>query len=736
MSFPSVRSLPGPVRGRRTRRSYRALAVLAVVAAACACGREEPALFRVVERLDSPEGADRTAEVGTPSPAARTSWSAAEIDETWTRVSTAGRTLLRSPALDLPRDEPYAIRVSLAAAGAAERVVLLWGDGGTLSPPDFARNRRELTPDGRRTNVEVPGREIREADLRGGAPRRLRHLFLHVPARPGGRGAVESVALILTSDLLASAPPGPTRMLLDGESREVLVSPGPALAFRLASPPGTEIRLGARLPPATPAGSARVTVGVGETRTVLADRPLRRDRWSDFSLRLPAAPELSLELAVESAGSPVPAYWKVPIVFGPEASPARANVVLYVVDALRADRVEEDPSRRGAAPFLRDLARRGTTFRRAYTAATWTKPSVASLLTSLHPGTHALGARHYSDPLPESVRTLQEALGRAGYVTGQFTANAFAGTLSGLDRGFDDAFMPGAFHGPESPDGGEKITAGALNAKVLPWLEANRDRLFFLYVHSVDAHPPWMAPGTRPGAGAVEAYDAAVAYADAELRRLHSRIESLGLTSRTVFVVTADHGEAFGEHGRHGHGQTVFEEEARVPLVLHIEGRSSAAVEHPVSLVDVMPTLLELCSVRAEPGLQGRSLLPRHGPPGGAAPVFVTRFVYPEDLDAVVRDAEEAHAVVLGRWKLVATGTPSSSRTLALFDLESDPGETRDVSREEPAVVRRLADALEGFLSSQSRERARLSLESPADTEGPSDDAEARRQLRSLGYIR
>jgi hypothetical protein len=137
--------------------------------------------------------------------------------------------------------------------------------------------------------------------------------------------------------------------------------------------------------------------------------------------------------------------------------------------------------------------------------------------------------------------------------------------------------MPDAFNARSASGAAAKVGAGDLNARLIPWIEAHAGDRFFVYIQSVDPHPPFIAPGAESAGDPLSTYHAAIAYNDREIGRLSRRLADLGLSSRTLFVVTADHGEAFGEHGRTGHGQSAYEEEVRVPLIVSWPGTVGGA---------------------------------------------------------------------------------------------------------------------------------------------------------------
>lgn len=710
---------------------------------------------RVVQRLDQPlELQDRARHSGEAATTARYRWSADEIATSWATVATRTSVTLRSPRLELPPDDLLAITVTLPASAASERALLLWSERPTLSREDYLRNRRELSPaSGGPTTVVIRGE-----DLRADAPQAVRYLFLHLPT-PGARdgrtrpplpvgplAGVQSVAVLVTSDLTAAAPVGRARVVIGGEVRDVVYSRGPGVSYRVDVPPRAELRFGLWVTGAAVSLQARVTAAANGRETTLFDQPVTGGAWHDASVPVPVGAGTIVSLSTNAGGSGPAVYWSAPLLVAPEPEIDAPNVVLYVVDSLRADRLGIYGAARSVSPVLDDLGRRGLVYERAYAAASWTKPSITSLLTSLHPETHGLGSRYYTDPLPDSVVTLQDALRADGYVTAQFTANPLAGTLSNLDKGFDWSLLPDAFGRARASDARPKIGADDLNARIVPWIESHARERFLLYIQSIDAHPPFVAPGAGPAGNALADYDAAIAFNDREIGRLYQRLVDLGLASGTLLIVTADHGEAFGEHGRTGHGQSVYDEEVRVPLVVHWPGQvPSGRIEDPVHLNDVLPTILTYCSVVFDRDrFQGRAL-PRPGASGAPRPVIVTKFVYPEDLDVTDANHAESRAVVTFPWKLIASDEADGGRRLALYDLGADPLERLDLAPFQPERVGRLNDFLDRFLRDQATARRRFLAEHGGPPGGRAGGVAAPRrlpsretleQLKSLGYIR
>jgi arylsulfatase A-like enzyme len=364
------------------------------------------------------------------------------------------------------------------------------------------------------------------------------------------------------------------------------------------------------------------------------------------------------------------------------------NVVLVVIDTLRRDHLATYGYPRNTAPFLDGLARQGAAFE-AITPASWTKPATVSLLTGLHPVHHQAVDR--LDRIPPGALTLAERLRSAGYHTFGVSANGWVSHPFGFDRGFDHFLLA------------DNIKAPALNRQLLPQL----DRLkppFFLYVHYIDPHLPYepeVAWDGTPLAAAERAhpvtidevdathflhrspellarardlYDGEIRGVDDALRAVVGRLTQRGLMAHTVLVVTADHGEELEDHGRMSHGQTVYQELLQVPLVIRSPRLPGGRRPGRASLLDVVPTLLDLLgidppSTSGDDALDGMSLAgqlgahPAAASAGGADRPFLS---YLDFVDGT------GLSLIRGNHKLVLGKNPYRKQ---LFDLAADPHE-------------------------------------------------------------
>jgi arylsulfatase A-like enzyme len=403
----------------------------------------------------------------------------------------------------------------------------------------------------------------------------------------------------------------------------------------------------------------------------------------------------------------------------------RPNVVIVLLDAVRADHLPPYGYPRDTAPFLTSLAAKSVVFDRAYSSSGWTSPATASLFTSLHPFQHGViwNIRRMRESefrvsrVPDEPETIAEALKAAGYATFAVSDNPSASSLGGFDAGFD-RFESAA-------DG----SATAVNRRVKQWrADLEGGRPYFLYLHYMDAHEPYLPQGRafdefmkdgrpNPRRDFVAAYDSEIRLLDSKVQGL---FESLGWGENTIVIVTSDHGEGFHDHGLTGHANSLYDELMRVPLIVYSGGGrfTPGRVTVPVGHVDVLPTLRELAGLPPDPRNVGWSLAPllREGRWDRGERPLLGHLV---EFDG----KHEVRAVVLGRYKLVER-RPGGAE---LFDLEADPGESRDLAERHPEVVARLREAYERVETAATRyaESGRQTQLTP----------EAVEKLRALGYI-
>jgi arylsulfatase A-like enzyme/Tfp pilus assembly protein PilF len=400
---------------------------------------------------------------------------------------------------------------------------------------------------------------------------------------------------------------------------------------------------------------------------------------------------------------------------------APRNVLLVTIDTLRADHVGAYGYAAAQTPRLDALAASGMRFERATTVAPLTLPVHSSLLTGTFPAWH--GVRDNGGfYLGDEQTTLAEVLKGRGYRTGGFVASFVLdrrwGTSQGFDRFFDefdlDRFKDSLGMDAIQRPGNEVVD------QALAWLGAAKDdRPFFAWVHLYDPHAPYEAPEpyrSRFPATQAGAYDAEIAFADAQLGRLFDALSADGRLADTLVVVAGDHGEMLGERAEQTHGFFIYEPVTHVPLVMAGPGVPARVVPDQVRVVDVMPTVLARLGVPAPSAVQGRDLAPL------ARGERMALFAHSESWYPRYHYGwSELRSVQDGRYKLIHAPRPE------LFDLSDDPREARDLAREQPARVATLTRALEEMESA---------VAGTAAAAGPrAMDAETEERLAALGYV-
>ena len=342
----------------------------------------------------------------------------------------------------------------------------------------------------------------------------------------------------------------------------------------------------------------------------------------------------------------------------PQAAADSPNVLVIIVDTLRADHLSTYGYDRPTSPNLTRIASKGVLFENAMAASSWTLPSHASMLTGRYPHEH--GARFIDSTLTLRYPTLGEAFQKLGYRTAGFSASTyFFSRRTGLGRGFihfeDDfespaAAFPQTYYGERlekllytlhlAKDRIGRRNARQINQHALRWMESDRRHPFFVFLNYYDVHDPYLPPepylhrftrlshpaGPIPMAwdwfahltpaqrqGEMDAYDGAIQYVDAELGEFFQQLHRRGLDKNTLIVITSDHGEEFNEHGFMDHLNALYRELIHVPLILWYPGKlpEGVRIPTPVSTVSLPATLLSLVpsgDTAPMPGISIRTL--------------------------------------------------------------------------------------------------------------------------------
>ena len=448
------------------------------------------------------------------------------------------------------------------------------------------------------------------------------------------------------------------------------------------------------------------------------------------------------------------------------AAPDKPNILLLVVDALRADHLGLYGYSRNTSPRLEEFARRGIVFDRAYAQAPSTFPSTAAMFTGRYPSHTQISSEEHWFELSRECRTLAEVLTEAGYQTGFFTANPLHAYdslkdgerwITGFEQGFDEFFVGSQYWSGH-------LRAAQLNEHAMKWIaERSPGKPFLACLWYVDPHHPYEPPEEfrklfpDPYKGdadwnknmrelwfsgkaipederqhLISLYDAEIAYMDSCVGELLDSLDATGVLSDTMVILTADHGEAFHEHGVWSHGLGLHEELIHVPLVITPPQartrREPLRNDSIVGHIDLMPTILDYANV--DPALrpqemQGLNLKPvltdsdatldRHGI--GAEIVF-----------GLKPDGEPAtgttRALITDRLKLIQTRPLDGPITAQLFDLEKDPREERSIA-DDPSSAEEI-ELMSAQLAHIFGEPAKRTKPLPEHI---------RKRLRALGYL-
>ena len=396
---------------------------------------------------------------------------------------------------------------------------------------------------------------------------------------------------------------------------------------------------------------------------------------------------------------------------------AKLNVLLVTIDTLRADHLACYGHAGAATPTLDALAARGVRFATAIAHVPLTGPSHASILTGRTPLGH--GFRDNGGyVLPAEARTAAEDFRASGYRTAAFVSGFPLDRRFGFDRGFDayDDHLPKG-NDPRRTPYVERL-ADATTDAALRWLAVpvtmGAPASFFLWVHYYDPHAPYEPPAALADRFRAAPYDGEIAFVDAQLARLLRGLEEKGFLAHTVVLVTADHGEALGEHGEDTHGLFVYDATLKVPWIMAGPGLAAGRVATLVARgIDVLPTLLDYAGLAPAAGVEGRSLRPAaEGHEMADAPAYAES-LYPE------REFGWAplHAWRTSKFKLIEAPRPE------LYDLEADAAETANRAAAQPARVEELRQKLQAVLSH------------PAPAAAASVDPETAAKLGALGYV-
>jgi choline-sulfatase len=388
-----------------------------------------------------------------------------------------------------------------------------------------------------------------------------------------------------------------------------------------------------------------------------------------------------------------------------------APVILISIDTLRADHLPLYGYQAGSTPNLDRLGREGIVFDDVYSHCPLTLPAHASMLTGLLPPAHGvrdnLGFR-----LAPRHRTLATRFRAAGLRTGGAISAYVLRSATGIAQGFEFYEDALELQGGTESIGNLQRDGGIAVDALTRWVEAQQGARLFAFLHLYEPHSPYNPPERHRGHPLL--YDGDVAYADELVGRFLDAMKARGLYDRAIVVVTSDHGEGLGDHGEEEHGIFLYREAVHIPLIVRLPGgaRSGTRVKGMVAQADLAPTLLELAGLPAD-GMDGTSFRAALGASSVSGAAVYSETFYPR----YHFGWSELFSLTEPRYRYVRAPRPE------LFDLSSDPRETKNLADERASVASAMSRALE--------QKVALGA-APKPEDVPSD---VREKLQALGYV-
>lgn len=422
------------------------------------------------------------------------------------------------------------------------------------------------------------------------------------------------------------------------------------------------------------------------------------------------------------------------------ARPAKPNLLFISLDTLRADRLGAYKYHRPTSPFLDSWAAKSALFEHAVTAAPWTLPSHATMFTGLYPSSHGVNEAKKRS-IGADTEMFTEILKNSGYETFAYVAGGYVGKRYGFARGFDSFIY----------NSGERATKSrgfprTVNMALKKLSQRDASKPFFMFLHTYAVHCPYTAPDpyrdmfSSPGAEPIDTsrcdrfnrkegltqghalflsdrYDGSIRFVDDTLKKLFDGLEAQGLMENTIIIITSDHGEAFLEHGRIGHQESLYKELLMVPLIIGGPGIKPQRIVESVNLADLFPTVLDLVGLPPSKQPDGHSLAAlMHGRQETfSRPPYQFSELHRGKLLRSLIDPVDQHFIL-----------NLETDSAELFDVAKDPLESQDLAARMPdriAEWRGILDRLSKGL-----------VERPTGTMDPATKEQIE-QLKSLGYL-
>jgi arylsulfatase A-like enzyme len=413
------------------------------------------------------------------------------------------------------------------------------------------------------------------------------------------------------------------------------------------------------------------------------------------------------------------------------------NLVLIVIDTLRADRLHSYGYARETSPAMDYLANTGIRFDRVVSQSSWTKASMASLWTGTWPVRN--GVLRWSHSIPDEALLPPEILQQAGFYTTGVWRNGWVAPNFGFNQGFNTYVKPQPLAGPErfqkrTPSASPLIgTDEDLTMAAIEFLNAYGHKRFFLYLHLMDVHQyAYDEASAKFGTSYSDVYDNAIHWVDRNVGALLNELQKRDLMRETVIAITSDHGEGFMEHGLEGHAKTLYREVAEVPFIVALPFELSPGIVVPevVANVDVWPTLLDLLGLPELPAADGHSLVPLIQAAAKGEKSGFDRPAYAQIDRTWGRpsgDPDSLLSVTKGTIRAFQPLSEDKQGDLEFYDHSADPWEAKNLAKKGGELPPEIAQAIRDYETMPP-----VAWGSPKEVE--LDEMELH-QLRALGYV-
>ena len=400
------------------------------------------------------------------------------------------------------------------------------------------------------------------------------------------------------------------------------------------------------------------------------------------------------------------------------------NIVLIVIDTLRADHLSFYGYKKNTAPFLSKIAKDAIVFKHTFSPSSWTAPATASIFTSLYPFQHGvlmcllaikrakrLNPNITINKIPQEITTLPEVLKKNGYKTFGISDNLNIGELEGFTQGFDKFKTYGYKKAP------------FITKKILEWKkELLSSKKYFLFIQFMDPHAPyhkrypWYKPQKNLKKEMISRYDSEINFVDSFIRKLYLE---LGWDKNTLLIITSDHGEGLWDHGHMDHGQSLFLEEINVPLIIKLpEIKKGKKIYTPVSTIDIFPTIVRLFDFKIRTKLEGVNLIPLINDKKYEKNRYIFSYLW-KKIDKV----KEFKAVIFHKYHYIENNKGDKF----LFDMSNDKKEKFNIYSLHPETALLLRKKFYHFFRNSRKYQSKKT--------SVTLDKEKLKILKSLGYV-